>query len=151
MESIIKKTSKDEQRIANALISKLNETCESIIKSKRSTVKIKIGKNADYLDIPRKAFSMLFDILNNMAEGKSVALIPSKTELTTQQAANMLNVSRPYLVKLLEEGKIPFKKTGTHRRIQLKSLLAYEKKQKDTRKEKLNFLAKQAQELNLGY
>jgi len=86
-----------------------------------------------------------------MADEKSNTLIPSDAELTTQQAADILNVSRPHIVKLLEEGEIPFKKAGAHRRIELKALVAYDKKLKKTRDKKLAFLAKQAQDLNLGY
>jgi len=66
---------------------------------------------------------LLFEILDNMAMGKSITLIPSEAEVSTQQAADMLNVSRPHLVKLLEKGEIPFKKVGSHRRIQLKDLI----------------------------
>ena len=71
--------------------------------------------------------------------------------ISTQQAAGILNVSRPYVVKLLEEGMIPFKKVGRHRRILLKDVLIYANQQKETRKENLQFLTQQAQELNLGY
>lgn len=112
---------------------------------------IRIQENGDLLKIPKKALYLLFDILNNMAQGKSITLIPSDTEVSTQQAADMLNVSRPHLVKLLESGEIPFKKVGTHRRIDLKDLVAFEKKLKENRNEKLDFLSKQAQDLNLGY
>jgi excisionase family DNA binding protein len=86
-----------------------------------------------------------------MAQGKSITLIPSDAEVSTQQAADMLNVSRPHLVKLLEGGEIPFKKVGAHRRIALRHLMDYEKKLKENRREKLDFLTEQAQELNLGY
>jgi len=86
-----------------------------------------------------------------MAEGKSNTLISSDAVLSTQQAADFLNVSRPHLVKLLEEGQIPFEKAGTHRRIELNNLVIYKKKMKATREENLDFLAKQAQDLNLGY
>lgn len=68
-----------------------------------------------------------------------------------QQAADILNVSRPHVLKLLEEGIIPFKKVGSHRRILLDDLLVYANQQKDTRKEQLRFLTQQAQVLNLGY
>jgi excisionase family DNA binding protein len=86
-----------------------------------------------------------------MALGKSITILPSETELSTQQAADILNVSRPHIVKLLEEGHLPFKKTGTHRRIDLINLIQYQNRLKATRNEKLDFLTKQAQELNLGY
>lgn len=151
METVLEKTTKEDQRIAQSSISKLNETSQRVINSASSSVKIKIDDGKGYLNIPKKALSLLFDILNNMAEGKSITLIPSNTELTTQQAADMLNVSRPHLVKILEAGEIQFKKAGTHRRIELKNLIEYDSKIKQNRKEKLNFLVKQAQELKLGY
>jgi len=151
METVLEKTTKEDQRIAQSSISKLNETSQRVINSASSSVKIKIDDGKGYLNIPKKALSLLFDILNNMAEGKSITLIPSNTELTTQQAADMLNVSRPHLVKILEAGEIQFKKAGTHRRIELKNLIEYDSKIKQNRKEKLNFLVKQAQEFKLGY
>lgn len=86
-----------------------------------------------------------------MAAGKSMALILSDATVGTQEAADYLEVSRPYVVRLLEKGEIPFSKVGTHRRIKVSDLVAYQKKIKATRSKKLNFLAKQAQELNLGY
>lgn len=86
-----------------------------------------------------------------MAQGKAVSLVPSDSELTTQQAAEILNVSRPHLVKLLEERAIPFKKIGTHRRVLLEDLLTYQSGQQQVRNEQLQFLAQQAQELGLGY
>jgi len=151
MQAVLESTTKEDQRIAKSSISKLRETSERIRSSERNFVEIKISENGDFLRIPKKALSLLFEILSNMAEGKSLTLIPSDTEVSTQQAADMLNVSRPHLVKLLEEGEIPFKKVGTHRRIELKNLIEYEKKLKENRNEKLDFLAKQAQDLNLGY
>ena len=86
-----------------------------------------------------------------MAKGKSIALLLSDSEISTQQAADILNVSRPHLIKLLEEGRIPFKKVGTHRRIKLNDLLEYQSKIKNERRQHLDTLAKEAQELNLGY
>ncbi len=97
--------------------------------------------------------TLLFTILDNMADGNSFALFLSdnNAEISTQQGADLLGVSRPHLVSLLEKGEIPFHKVGTHRRIQLKDLIAYDKKIKKNRTDKLDFLADQAQELNLGY
>ncbi len=101
--------------------------------------------------IPAKALHLLAVILSNMAQGKAISLVSCDSEVTTQQAAGMLGVSRPYIVKLLEDGLIPFKKVGSHRRILLEDLLAYETKQLTIRAERLQFLAGQAQDLNLGY
>lgn len=107
--------------------------------------------NSFSVTIPAKALHLLAVILSSMAEGKAISLIPSDSEVSTQQAAGVLNVSRPYVVKLLEEGVIPFKKVGSHRRVLLEDLLTYANQQAETRKERLQFLTQQAQALNLGY
>jgi excisionase family DNA binding protein len=150
MEALLERTTKQEQRIAQSFISEIQKT-HPRIKTHDRAVDIKINGSGEFLKIPKKALLLLYEILKNMAEGKSITLIPSDAEISTQQAADMLNVSRPHLVKLLESGEIPFKKVGAHRRIALKDLITYEKRLKENRKEKLTFLAKQAQELNLGY
>jgi excisionase family DNA binding protein len=77
--------------------------------------------------------------------------MPSDTEVSALQAADMLHVFRPHIVKLLEQGAIPFKKVGSHRRILLEDLLKYDQELKQQREKSLQFLAQQAQELNLGY
>ncbi len=86
-----------------------------------------------------------------MSKRKAITFIPSDSELSTQQAADMLGVSRPHLVKLLEQGKIPYRKIGGHRRILFEDLEKYDKDLRKTRSERLSFLNKQAQGLNLGY
>ena len=86
-----------------------------------------------------------------MTKRKLLSPMPSDAEVTTQQAAGMLHVSRPHLVKLLEQGFIPFKKGGSHRRILLQDLLKYAQELKQQQEKSLQFIAQQAQELNLGY
>ncbi len=86
-----------------------------------------------------------------MSQGKSIALMPTDAEVSTQQAAEILNVSRPHVIKLLEKGEIPHKKVGSHRRILLQDILKYESNFKLDRRKKLNALTKEAQQLNLGY
>jgi excisionase family DNA binding protein len=105
----------------------------------------------NYLEISTEAFTLLQKILDFMARGKSITIVPTDESLTTQQAARMLNVSRPHVVKLLEAGEIPFKMVGSHRRIFLKDLEAYEKKIAKKREKQLRFLTKQAQKLDMGY
>jgi excisionase family DNA binding protein len=151
MKIVSERTTKKEQKMAQASISNFKEASQKITGKNSNYVEIVIEEKGESLKVPKKAFSLLLDILENMAEGKSVTLIPSDTQVSTQQAADLLSVSRPHLVKLLEEGKIPFKKVGTHRRIEWKDILEYEEKLKKNRKQQLYFLSKQAQELNLGY
>lgn len=86
-----------------------------------------------------------------MAASKSTVNFFSDTTIGTQEAADYLDISRPHMVRLLERGEIPFSKVGSHRRIKVSDLVGYQKKMKASRRKKLNFLAKQAQELNLGY
>ncbi len=149
METVSERTTKQDQELAQSSILQLRRAAVGIEHASFTTIKVQ--EQRKFLRIPKKAFHLLVEILNNMAEGKSITLIPSDTEISTQQAADMLNVSRPHIVKLLESRIIPFKKVGTHRRIELKHLLDYEKKLKENRKQQLDFLEKQAQELNLGY
>ncbi|MEZ5022116.1 MAG: excisionase family DNA-binding protein [Chitinophagales bacterium] len=77
--------------------------------------------------------------------------MPLETELSTQQAADMLNISRPYLVKKLEAGEIPFTKVGKHRRVLLENIIAFKEQAKNNTEKSLRALADQAQEYNMGY
>jgi excisionase family DNA binding protein len=101
--------------------------------------------------IPVSAFRLLMDILNEMAKGNAVTFIPIHAELTTQQAAEILNVSRPFVIKLIEERKLPFKMVGTHRRILFSDLMNYKRTIDSARLETLDELAAEAQRLGMGY
>lgn len=119
--------------------------------SQERTVRITADDSKESITIPLSAFRMLSDILNQMAQGNAVTLIPVHAELTTQQAAHLLNVSRPFLIQLLEKNEIPHKKVGTHRRIRYQDLIDYKNRVDTARLATLAELAQQAQELDMGY
>jgi excisionase family DNA binding protein len=90
-------------------------------------------------------------MLAQIAAGNAVSVVPVQAELTTQQAAEMPSVSRPFLVSLLERGDLPFHKVGTHRRMHYRDLAAYKRRNQQARHRTLDDLVQQAQELGLGY
>lgn len=101
--------------------------------------------------IPTKVLPLLAQILYHWAKDKQVKITPIKLELTTSEAADILNVSRPYLVQLLESGEIPFRKVGVRRRILSQDLMAYKEKIDSQRKQTLKELTVEAQHFNMGY
>ena len=94
---------------------------------------------------------LIFRTILHISKGDAVTIVPFHAELTTQEAANFLQVSRPYLIKLLEKGLIPFHKTGRHRRILFVDIVKYKEKSKGKSTKSLDDLTKEAQELDLGY
>jgi excisionase family DNA binding protein len=99
--------------------------------------------------LPHAAHQLLSHLLTEMANGNAVTLIPVHAELTTQEAAEFLNVSRPFVVKLLEEGHIPHHKVGTHRRIRFSDLRAFKEASDASRRDALDRLADQARDLGV--
>jgi len=114
-------------------------------------VKILLPGDKDEIALPASAYNLLVEILQQMAKGNTVRLIPVKPELTTQEAADILNVSRPYLITLLESGEIPYRKVGSRRRVLTQDVLDYKKGIDAKRMQTLDELATQAQELDMGY
>jgi excisionase family DNA binding protein len=103
------------------------------------------------IELPAGAVALLMDILEAMAAGQGVSLIPENAELTTVQAAVVLNVSRPYLIKLLEENAIPHRKVGKHRRIRMEDVMAYKARIDREREAVLDQLTLEAQQNDMGY
>ncbi|MGH3439916.1 MAG: helix-turn-helix domain-containing protein [Sciscionella sp.] len=102
------------------------------------------------LTVPRAAVELLAPILAHMAAGHGIAIVPSHAELTTQQAADMLNVSRPFLIGLLESGEIEYRKVGKHRRVQAASLLDYMRADDQRRREAADELSALTQQMGLA-
>jgi len=116
------------------------------------TINISIdGKDANAITIPAAAYSLLLEILSQMAQGNAVKIIPIKPELTTQEAASILNVSRHDLVGLLEGGEIPYRQVGIRRRILTQDVIDYKNHLDAARRQALEELTAQAQELKMGY
>ncbi|MDJ0674939.1 MAG: helix-turn-helix domain-containing protein [Calothrix sp. MO_167.B42] len=103
------------------------------------------------IELPAVAVALLMDILEAMAAGRGITLIPEDAELTTVQAAEILNVSRPFVIKLLEEGAISYRKVGKHRRIRMEDVMAYKNRIDEEREAVLDLLVADAQEQNMGY
>ena len=120
----------------------------------KAPVKLRVVNNAEQtepLELPAAAVALLKNILEAMAAGRGVTLIPENAELTTVQAAGVLNVSRPYLIKLLEKGTIAHQKVGKHRRIRMEDVMNYKTAIDQKRQAVLDQLVAEAQEQDMSY
>lgn len=102
---------------------------------------------AHRIELPTSALTLLMSILGELATGNAVQIVPVQAELTTQEAANILNVSRPHMVKLLEEGHLPFHKTGRHRRVLFADLMQYKEQRENESMQAMQELTDRSQEL----
>jgi excisionase family DNA binding protein len=121
---------------------------------RRASIRIQLlddGEKAETIAVPTSALRLFLHLLTEMSQGNAVTLIPTHAELTSQQAADLLNVSRPYLVKLLDEGRIPCRTVGKYRRVRFDDLMAFKRKDDEARAKVLDQLTAEAQELGMGY
>lgn len=109
-----------------------------------------VGPKGEAIALPESVFYVLERVAAVLASGDSVTVVPVGKEVTTQQAADLLNVSRQYLVRLLDEGRIPFRKTGKHRRVRVDDVLAFKEKRDRDRRAGLRELSQLTQEFG-GY
>jgi len=136
--------STDDSRIAK-------QSSRTLARYASHSLSVRVSNTNDTVELPEGAVRLLVDILANMAEGNAVTLIPVHAELTTKQAADLLGVSRPFLIRLLEDGAIPYHKVGTHRRVFFEDVRAYKKRVTKERESALDQLVAESQSLNLGY
>lgn len=115
------------------------------------TLRVRDAGQDETIELPAGAVKLLMAVLEDMASGRAVTIVPQNAELTTQQAADFLNVSRPFLVELLEHKKLPFRLVGTHRRVRFEDVLRYKENIDSERRKVLDQLAAEAQDLKMGY
>ena len=139
-----------EQEVEEAKLS--SRTLSKYSNAERVQLSIKGSNNeSDDLILPGHALQILLDVLSEMSRGNAISIIPIHAELSTQEAANILNVSRPFLVGLLEKGDINFHKVGSHRRVLAKDVIEYKKRIDSERTLTLDKLAEESQKLGMGY
>ncbi len=114
-------------------------------------LRVRDSEQEQPIDLPAGAVDLLMHVLEAMAAGQGVTLIPESAELTTVQAADVLNVSRPFLIKLLDQKAIPHRKVGKHRRIRMEDVMAYKNAIDREREEVLEQLTREAQAHDMGY
>ena len=120
------------------------------LSTKLETQKISIqdaNETVHQIELPTSALTLLMSILGELAAGNAVQVVPVHAELTTQEAANILNVSRPHMVKILEEGQLPFHKTGRHRRVLFADLMHYKEQRENESLQAMQELTDRSQEL----
>lgn len=125
---------------------------EALDRSK--AVSITLSSDADDVppvQLPPAALKLIGQLLGLMSDGRPVTLMPAKQELTTVEAAHYLNVSRPFVIKEIEEGRLPYRKVGTHRRIAFDELVEYAKRMRAMQNDALDRMAQDAHDLGLDY
>jgi excisionase family DNA binding protein len=140
----------DEQEAKLARTSK-RLLAQYVLKDQSLTLQLIDNRSEEPIELPASAVTVLLDVLEAMASGQAITLIPEEAELTTVQVAELLHVSRPFLIKLLEEGQIPYHKVGTHRRIRVQDVLNYKQTIDQQREAVLDELVSDAQEHGMGY
>ncbi|CAN5576044.1 hypothetical protein BH23BAC1_BH23BAC1_11530 [soil metagenome] len=148
MENLIDmdKPSKEERRTAMESYNALAATLEAL---NTENPEIEIEETQDKIKIPLKALKLLAKILKATSEGMPISIMPIAVEMTTQVAAEFLGCSRPHLVKLLEEGKIPYTKVGRHRRVKFEDIVKYKKEMKALQEKSIKELMRLDEELGL--
>ncbi|MDQ3380872.1 MAG: helix-turn-helix domain-containing protein [Actinomycetota bacterium] len=128
----------------------LQEQLVRIARLRRPTARL-VGPDGTEVEIPASAFAALQAVVHDMAQGLTITFIPHDKELTTKEAADILNLSRPFLIRLLDRDEIPYHRVGTHRRLRVEDVLAYREQRGVHRREKLRELTRLSEEVEGGY
>lgn len=120
-------------------------------RTKSPQVRVLVDETKEQVTIPRAAYDLLLGILAQLANGTPVAIVPMQAEMTTNQAADILNVSRPFVIQLLESEQIPFRLVGTHRRIRYEDLMRFKRKDDAKRRTVADELAAESRKLGFEY
>jgi len=142
----IRKPTKEEQRAARESYEALASSIEQL---HTEMPEIEIDETEEKIRIPLSALRLLAKILKEIGRGNPISIVPIATEMTTQAASELLGCSRPYFVKLLEEGKIPYTKIGKHRRIKYEDVVTFRKKMKARQRNKIQELMQLDEESGL--
>lgn len=137
----------------DAAIARVSGQALSRFAQSRAPLKLRVSdaEQTAPIELPAGAVALLMEVLEAMAAGRGVTIIPENAELSTVQAAEVINVSRPFLIKLLEEGRIPHRKVGKHRRVRMEDVMSYKAAIDSEREAVLDQLAADAQEQDMGY
>ncbi len=131
-------------------LDKINDIIKNYFTNKTLNRAKLVSPDGAEIELPDSIFRFLDQLVFYLLNGQAVSIVPINKELSTQSAADLLNVSRPYLIKLLESGKIPFHLVGTHRRIEFEDLMEYRRKRDLQRREKLDEITRLSEEFG-GY
>lgn len=148
VETLTAKPTRSEQEAARRSFPALEESLKSLSK-KKDTTEIEIEETAHKIIVPTMALQLLTRILKDLGEGRPVQIVPIAAEMTTQAAAEMLGCSRPHVIKLLEQGKIPFTLVGKHRRIKYEDVMKYRMAMKEAQKQHLKDMMRDDEEAGL--
>lgn len=146
VETLTAKPTRSEQEAARRSFTALEESLKSLAKD---TTEIEIEETAQKIIVPTMALQLLTRILKDLGEGHPVQIVPIAAEMTTQAAAEVLGCSRPHVVKLLEQGKMPFTKVGKHRRIRYEDVMKYRKAMKEVQRQHLKDMMRDDEEAGL--
>lgn len=139
----------DKQKTANLALSRVRAYLTEHQDASQITVAVQDGDDREPLALPREVVELLASLLAHLGAGRAVSIVPSDAELTTQQAADMLNVSRPFLIGLLDAGEIEYRTVGSHRRITASSLLEYQRRDDQRRRGMADELTQLGQEMGM--